>query len=131
MGWLLINICFPIVAPLAMYLVFVCIPLPRRPRKRLNPILTVKDGQLCWVAIGFCASALHEISGVVGFDWLNGGLILILVLSSLLACGGALFQTTIHRAGDGAWARHYRCFIGSAFLTACAGSLFAVAHFSK
>jgi hypothetical protein len=97
MGWLLINICLPVVAPLGMFLVFPCIPLPRISRKRLNPIMAVKDGQLSWVAIGFCASGLHEASGLAGNEWLSGALMLVLVCSSLLACGGALFQTSIRK----------------------------------
>ena len=131
MGWLLINICLPVAAPLGMYLVFLCIPLPRLPRKRLNPLLAVKDGQLCWIAIGFCASGLHEATRNTDVEWLIGTLTLILVLSSLLACGGALFQTTVRDVSGADWLSHYRCFFGSALLTMFAAALFAIAHFQS
>jgi len=131
MGWLLINICLPVAAPLGMYLVFLCIPLPRQPRKRLNPILAVKDGQLCWAAIGFCASGLHEASQSAELDWLIGTLVFTLILSSLLACGGALFQTKVQKVPFSAWFEHYRCLVGSLLVTAFAGGLFALAHFNN
>jgi len=131
MGWLLINICLPILAPLGMYLVFNCIPLPRVPRKRINPLLAVKDGQLCWAAIGFCASGMREVYGKAGTEWILGILVLVLVLSSLLACGGALFQTSIREVRRTAWFSHYRCFIGSLMLTVCAAALYVAAHFKN
>jgi hypothetical protein len=131
MGWVLINICLPVCAPLGMYLLLPFLPLSRPLRKRINPLLAVKDGQLCWVAIGFCASGLHEATASGGDEWLVGGLVLILVLSSLLACGGALFQTSLQEVEAPEWLGHYRCFIGSGLLTLMAAGLFAVAHFVR
>lgn len=131
MGWLLINICLPIGAPLGMYLLLPFLPLPRLLRRRLNPLMAVKDGQLCWVAIGFCASGLHEATVGGADEWLIGGLVLILVLSSLLACGGALFQTAVRDVRSGAWLGHYRCLVGSALLTLLAAGLFSVAHYAR
>jgi hypothetical protein len=93
--------------------------------------MAVKDGQLSWVAIGFCASGLHEASGLAGNKWLSGALMLVLVFSSLLACGGALFQTSVRKVPAVAWVIHYRCFVGSTILTLCAGGLFAAAHFKS
>jgi hypothetical protein len=98
----------------------------------------MKDGQLCWVAIGFCASALYEI-GIANpcnfrlpvgmLDYLNGVAIVIIVGSSLLAAGGAMFPTSADRPLGVAWSKHYACFLYSLVLTMCAASIYAVVHF--
>jgi hypothetical protein len=98
----------------------------------------LKDGQLCWVAIGFCASALYEI-GIANpcnfrlpagmLDYLNGVAIVMIVGSSLLAAGGAMFPTSADRPQGVSWGKHYACFLYSLALTVCAASIYAVVHF--
>jgi hypothetical protein len=138
MGWLLISIILPLIAPICALLFLRPLPLPPEVRALIGFIVPLKDGQLCWVAIGFCAPALYEISlanicspgllrGAAGY--LNGVAITVIVASSLLAAGGAMFPTAPDRPNGIRWGRHYSCFLYSLVLTTCAASVYAVVHF--
>lgn len=138
MGGLLISIILPLIAPICALLFLRPLPLPLGVRASIRAIVPLKDGQLCWVAIGFCASALYEIGvsnpcnfrlplGMLGY--LNGVAIVMIVGSSLLAAGGAMFPTSRDRPQGVPWRKHYACFLYSLALTACAAGIYAVVHF--
>src|SRR5471032_3363937 len=132
MGWFFITILLPLVAPLLALLVFKLFP-------QVGPmplIAPFKDGQLCWGALGFSASGLYEIfsSGIKGWaltastGWLAGMLILILVISAMIAAGGAAFpKPAVPLPGIGT-AQHFACFFASVAITLLAGILYAVVH---
>lgn len=84
MGWFLSNIIVPILAPFCVSMMFYCLPLSRAQRQRLNPLRTVKDGQLCWVALAFSAAGIYELYGREDAPLLFGFLLATLVTSSLL-----------------------------------------------
>jgi hypothetical protein len=51
MGWLLISIILPLVAPICALLFLRPLPLPPELAPLRNLVVPIKDGQLCWVAI--------------------------------------------------------------------------------
>jgi len=65
MFWLFTSIVLPSMAPVAcMWLVFV---VARGDFKdKLHPMRAVKDGQLGWVSLAFCGSAIYELPPDVG-----------------------------------------------------------------
>ena len=138
MGWFLISIVLPVVAPICALLFLRPLPLPPSVRASIRLMTLLKDGQLCWVAIGFCASALYEISvsspcyfrlAPGTLDYLNGVAIVMIVGSGLLAAGGAMFPTSTERSPGVPWRKHYACFLYALGLTVCAASIYAVVHF--
>lgn len=65
MGWFLINVVLPLLAPLLVLLLLKPLPVPHETAKKLSLLIPVKDGQLCWIAISLAASALYDM-GVGG-----------------------------------------------------------------
>jgi len=134
MGWFIVSIVLPFIAPLVALAVFKTLPLP----VPTSLIVPFKDGQLCWGALGCCASALYEIvtppenqpfviAGATG--WITGALIATLAVSALIATGGAVFFTPLPRPPQVKWWRHFRCLLASVVLTLLATSFYAVVHF--
>jgi hypothetical protein len=110
-------------------LVFRLLPLPGgAPISLLNAF---KDGQLCWVAIGFCASAQYELAQrrPTADDWTGGLISALLVLSSLIAAGGAMFPTANAGVLGFAWIKHYRCFVASLVVWAAASTVYSAVHY--
>jgi len=133
MGWFIVSIVLPLIAPLVALAVFKTLPLP----VGFTLIGTFKDGQLCWIALGFCASALYEIatpatggpplrSGTIA--WINGALVGVLVLSAMTAAGGAVFSTPSLRKPGVKWYVHYKCLVTSLIMTLFAAACYAVVH---
>ncbi len=138
MGWFLVNIIVPLVAPVLIVFLLRPIPLPAATRSSLQWIAPVKDGQLCWVAIAFCASALYEYGTQASelgstpaaiLQVLNGLANVCLVMSSIVATGGALYPTPLHRPRNAGWLRHYSCFCVSLFFAIASAGLYAIIHF--
>lgn len=138
MGWLLISIILPLRAPICALLFLRPLPLPSDMRPLLNVLAPIKDDQLCWVAIGFSASAMYEmaVTSLCGTSvlqvfggYVTGGLVGVIAGGSVVAAGGAIFSTTLVRPAGVSWTRHYSCLLGSLVLTACAAALYAVVHF--
>jgi hypothetical protein len=59
-GWFLVNILAPLLLPVLVILPLKPLHLPVPP-SRLRLMAAVKDGQLCWGAIGISASAIYEL----------------------------------------------------------------------
>lgn len=138
MGWFLITIALPLLAPALLLLVLRALPLPP-PWASTSLLVLVKDGQLCWIAMSFCASALYDLASatpsleLMGVDMvqpISAALIAILVVSSIIAALGAVFNTTSQRPAQLAWIAHFRAFFMSACLTAGAALLYTLAHFA-
>lgn len=137
MGWFLVTVGLPVLAPALALLCMRMFPLPV-PMGQLVMTNLFKDGQLCWAAIGICVSALHDLSnalaGGVSVDitqhqWLEGGLIFVLVLSSLFAACGTAFVTPCMRPAGIAWIRHFSVLTCSLVLTLAAALGFLFVHF--
>lgn len=129
MGWFFANIIVPIIAPLLGALLFYCLPIPQRGSRRLSPLRTFKDGQLCWIAMAFSSAGLYELHGRDDAPWISWLLVVTLVLSSLLASGGALYQTSITVPANQSRLGHFRCLWTSLVLTLTSGACLTVAHF--
>jgi len=126
MGWFAITILLPCLAPLLASLTFKLLTLPEG--VAASPMKAFRDGQLCWTAIGFCAAGQYELAQQhVGPGWPHGLLTVILVLSSLLAAGGAMFPTAARCSSR--WLVRYRCFVSSIALALIAGATYCAIHF--
>lgn len=137
MGWFLVSIVLPLVAPLGAMWVFRRLPLPV-PAVQKSLLAPIKDGQLCWGAIAFCALALYEIA-VPGADgalvsetvrgYANAGFILLMFPSAFIAAGGAIFPISIVVPVPKPWYRHYQAMATSLVLTIVAGGGYTVVHY--
>lgn len=141
MGWFIVTILVPVLAPNAFLLVLRAVHLPPATARLLNALAPIRDGQLCWAAIAFCASGLYELAesgcepahlsaGLRG--WTQGGLIILLAASSIIAASGAAFpaQQREPSSGNLPWYLRYKAFAMSLFLTSLAGLAYTVVHFS-
>ncbi|WP_374584725.1 hypothetical protein [Pseudoduganella sp.] len=138
MGWFLVNIAVPLLAPVFVLFMLRPLPLPAGARSSLKWIAPVKDGQLCWVAIAFCASALYEYGTIASelatppaalLQISNGLANVCLVMSSIVATGGALYSTPVEKPAHISWPRHFSCFCTSLFFALASASLYAIIHF--
>lgn len=138
MGWFLVTVAIPLVAPIVLLALFWLLPLPPAIASQVRLLVPIKDGQLCWGAMGFCVSALYEIAepsatgrpidpALVG--WANGGFIVLLVFSAVLAAGGAVFSTPLGVPAGVDWRRHYATMLASLGLTALSAGAYTVVHF--
>lgn len=132
MGWFVTTILVPVLAPnLVIWLWASWTHIERTP----THLAVVKDGQLCWAAIAFCASALYELLSVSqALDAaykgiLMGSLIVTLLASSFVAGGGAVFPAPVRPEGV-SWLKHYKAMKGSFFLTAVSALLYSLVHFN-
>ncbi len=137
MGWILVTLALPLLAPLIALICMRAFPLPV-PAERLAWVTVVKDGQLCWATIGFCVSGLYELaeasaSGLVmdstRDQYLNGCLIFVLVLSSLFAACGAAFTTPQHRQAGVSWLKQFTVLAWSLVMASLAASGYSIIHF--
>lgn len=138
MGWFVVTILVPVLAPMLLLPLYRLLPIPAKSKANAALVCLLKDGQLCWAALGFCASALFEVADAVGkpyaltptvANWTNGGLIVILVISALFASAGAVFPTPRTVPAGRPAVRHFSTMIASVVLTAIAASAYTVVHF--
>jgi hypothetical protein len=142
MGWFVVTIIVPLVSPIILIAIYGVVPLPPRFSAKTKLVAPIKDGQLCWVGMAFCASAMYEIASARGPDgqplqhfsgvwwWAIGGLIGALVGCSFIAASGAVFSTPLRIPMGKPWYRHYTTLIWSAALTLAAAGIYMVVHFS-
>jgi hypothetical protein len=137
MGWFLVSILLPLLAPVVAMWVFQRLPLPV-PAERKSLLMPIKDGQLSWVAVAFCALAMYEIAvpgsdgplvagGLLGY--VNGLSVLVMVPSAFLAAGGALFPTEIVIPVKGRWYKYYQALAALLGLTTLAAGGDVVVHY--
>jgi hypothetical protein len=138
MGWFLLTVVLPVIAPIGGLIVFWLLPLPAAVKSALKLVIPFKDGQLCWASMGFCVAGLYELAepapGARPLDhavtnWSNAGLILLLVFSALLAAGGAAFPTPYPPPAGVKPSAHYATMLASFLLITLAGVAYTVVHF--
>ena len=61
MGWFIVSILIPLIAPIIGMLVLQRLPLPVNNSEK-HLLVPIKDGQLCWASVAFCALAMYEIA---------------------------------------------------------------------
>ncbi|XLZ70528.1 hypothetical protein ABT364_00775 [Massilia sp. SR12] len=135
MGWFLVNILLPLIAPVLVFAILKVLPMPQANRDALSFLIPVKDGQLCWAAIAFAASALYEIGtgrsvlGAVFVGYVQGCAVLLLSMASIVAAGGAIFRTQSRKPATVPWARHYSTLLTSIVLVVWAALVRVVVQF--
>lgn len=135
MGWFVINILLPLVAPVLVLAILKALPIPIENRLSLNLLVPVKDGQLCWAAIALSASALYEIGSgravinVATVGYVHGAAVFLIAASSIVAAGGAIFPTPLQRPPGVPPIRHYSTFAFSFFLVLWASMVRLVVQF--
>ena len=139
MGWFLITVVLPLVAPVLLIMPFWALPLPPANAALAKLISPVKDGQLCWGAIGFCVSALYEMAepGKGGHPidgayagYVQAGFVILLLAASLIAAGGSIFPTHLGAPTGIGWYRYYKALTASLGLTLLAGGAYTMVHFT-
>ncbi|WP_141213269.1 hypothetical protein [Janthinobacterium sp. PC23-8] len=137
MGWFVASILIPLIAPVLGMLVLQRLPLPVSESEK-HLLAPVKDGQLCWGSLAFCALAMYEIAvpGTEGplvsgntVHWLNGGFVFLLAASAVIAAGGAVFPTKIKAVRWNSWHKHYQALATSLVLTLLSGAAYSVLHY--
>ena len=137
--WYLVNLIFPALLPVMLLSVLFLFNLSKPLRHKANPIVAIKDGQLCWAGLGMCMNGLYELrhsqslnisdTWAVSIFWF---LLLTLLLLTLIAALVPLFSTPIKSKRSSLWGIviHYRVLMVSAVLTAFAAFLYSNIHFS-
>jgi hypothetical protein len=89
--------------------------------------------------MGFCVSGLYDIAvRVISHTPYNAssaatlfiGLVIVLVISAILAAGGAVFPTLLRVPEGVVWYRHYLNLIASSIFTILAAADYTVVHFA-
>lgn len=140
MIWFFVTILVPLLAPFLLVPIFWILPISAHLKVDAKLVALSKDGQLCWVAMGFCVSGLYDIaervvSGARPYDSssvsaLFIGLVIVLMISAILAAGGAVFPTSLRVPVGAAWYRHYLNLMASAIFTILAAAGYTVVHFT-
>lgn len=134
-GWTMGNVVAPLVVPIAVvFLVYLF--ADQAHKAKFSPLLTVKDGQLAWVALTFAISALYERDDGIRTHGLESSGVTLglaigaMVLSCLIPLCGLMFPT--RKLSDHlkttAWLAHYKIFLGSAVAAVVAGSTYLSVH---
>jgi uncharacterized membrane protein YozB (DUF420 family) len=136
MAWFFLTIVVPLLAPFALVPAFWM--LSRSTDAKI--VVLAKDGQLCWVSMGFCVAGLYDIAERVvsthkdynssSATTLFISLVIFLVFSAILAAGGAVFPTSLGVPQGVAWHRHYLTLVISSIFTLLAAIGYTVVHFA-
>jgi hypothetical protein len=139
MGWFLVTILLPLIAPLIGSAIYRIFPIPNKPLFLDSVISTIKDGQLCWAALAFCCSALYEIDvppegGTAIIAAANAGkarftVTLLLIIAGMIAAGGAAFPTDLACPQGEKWAKHYEVMVASFGITGLSAIGYALIHY--
>jgi hypothetical protein len=133
--WAIVTIVLPLALPVMAML---CLAFFPKLAPDAKAIVAVKDGQLCWGAIGMCFSGIYEVLNPPKFVAVDPNLrtvsvmafALLLFFSALIAAVGAVSATEVGVPRGSVWYKHYQTFAASLFLTICAAIAFAVVHFN-
>lgn len=142
--WILLNIIFPIVLPLALIGLCKLVDIKNDDiRKRVSLLRAIQDGQLCWVSLGFSASAIYDIFKLLAVSsdvWLYVAIfcaIACMVLSALLAVLGQLFPLGDARknppSADADWKtklHYYRLLVTSIVILSVSALVYTLAQFA-
>jgi hypothetical protein len=138
MGWFLATILAPFYAPILIVIVS-AVGESQSAKKKIRPIVLMKDGQLCWLAIGFCTEALHEVTTLpackgakptIGAGVYLGFLIAVLLGSAILATSGVKKQVPLDGVkGEFKWRRRYPILFYSSICLCLNAWCYTVEHY--
>ena len=60
MVWFFVTVMVPLLAPFILVPIFWILPISAHLKVDAKLVALAKDGQLCWVAMGFCVSGLYD-----------------------------------------------------------------------
>ncbi len=135
-GWFWVNVIAPLVLPQLGVMTLWLLPNTRA----VSLLATVKDGQLCWVAMVMGLATLYELiepvlTGVKRMNP-NGGVIIIVVItlllpSMLLAAGGAAHPTKITKSKLGFinWFAHFKTMVASIVISLIMATVYSITHY--
>lgn len=138
MGWFLVTVVVPVIAPFVLLPVYWLLPIPVASKANAQLIVLAKDGQLCWAAMSFCVSALYEIAEPAipaqaleraEANWANAGFIVMLLICAMLAGGGAVFPTPNPAPPSTNPFKHFATMTASIVLTLLAAGAYTVVHY--
>ena len=128
-GWLLLTIVVPAVLPTLIAWAMYWGDWNEASRTTVHPMRTIKDGQLCWVAIAFCGSGLYEnLSSHAWNPWLVSAFCLLMLLSVLWGSMGMAKPGPYPFPTPPGATRNIM--IGSIVVALVSGLLFALVHFT-
>lgn len=135
MLWTLVTILLPLVLPV---LAMLCLKLFPGFSVTADWLTPIKDGQLCWGAIGMAFSGMYEMLFPTQEHVIDGnirgvvviGFSLVLLFSSLIAAVGAVAPTPVGVPAGKAWYKHYLSLAASLVLTTVAAVGYTVVHFN-
>lgn len=134
MGWFLISILIPVVAPVVLLSLYMLAPV--QPSTQTNLITQVKDGQLSWAAFAFCASALYELAAArIPLDksvanWSQGVMTALLLISAFFAFFSVVHPTPIPPPAGRPWYRHFGLLVGSGLVVSASAVAYTCLHFA-
>lgn len=143
MGWFLVTIVVPVMAPIFGVLFLGAVRFPG-PTEALDPMVTVKDGQLGWVATAACSAAIFEFIETIdiyassnngslpkGWYLVMGPLVVSIIGSVLVAVFGAIYPTPLldKPVNLRSWLSHYKVFVNSTVWILSSSLTFAYVHF--
>lgn len=134
MGWFIVNILLPMIAPLLGLLLFIPFPLPEKNAELVTWTSPIKDGQLAWAGLAFSAAAIYELenSSVASSalaKWILGALVVLVFVNGMVAALGGVFPTEGKPPAEKSPWRFYKAMTASTALTVLAGGAFTVVHF--
>ena len=133
MLWVLVTIVLPLVLPV---LAMLCLQLFPQVVPTADWITPIKDGQLCWGAIGMAFSGMYDvlfpIQTVVVDVNLRGfaviGLAISIFVSAIIAAFGSVAPTPVGGDSGKSWLGHYAILKASLALTIFTAIGYAVIH---
>lgn len=134
MLWFIVTVVLPLSLPV---LAMLCLQLFPTFASTARWIVPIKDGQLCWGAIGMAFSGMYEILFPAQSANVDGGMrgaavigfALLLFFSALIAAVGAIAPTVMPKPAGAEWYRHYSILAASLAITLVAIVSYTVVHF--
>ncbi len=133
--WDYTNLVYPWFLPLALLAIVYILPLQNVLKIRVSPWLSVRDGQLAWVALGMCLGAQYDLKHATVPD--TGGLRATqdaLALLGILGSAVVAVISPLYPAGElrdttaAGLFLHYRVFWGTVVLTLGCAFLYRWIH---
>jgi len=137
MTWFVVTIMLPVGLPVLAMVTLRWLPSLA---VEANWVAPIKDGQLCWLALGMAFSGIYELlneprpKGMVGEYLVLVALILgaLIFFSGLIAAlGGVGTPTNIAIPAGKRWYQHFLTLFASVGITVVAAATYTLVHFAN